>query len=329
MRFVLGIALRLTAGSLLSICLPAHAAEPAPNAVPVVSSRPSLPGVGAQNAQTPPPDLPGSKTVADTFRELLAMSPAARSQALATRTEHQRKYLEDSVAEYEALSPSDREARLQQLELRCYLPALMQLPPAARAKKLDAIPPYLRPLVEERLRQWDLLPPDVQKEAREYDTTVNYFLRVRPNVAPSKSAPRAPFTTAIAVPDDKRHRMLQRFFLELPPREQQKTIEALPAAEREDMEKTLEAFANLPPEERKACVDSFERLSLMSREQRNEFLKSAARWKSMSPRERETWRALVSILPPGNATNSPPSLPLGTAGLRTITASNPPPLPGN
>jgi hypothetical protein len=115
--------------------------------------------------------------------------------------------------------------------------------------------------------------------------------------------------------DEKQNKVAARFerFFNLPPQEQEQTIEALPEGERVVMENTLQLFGTLPPEQRKLCSDSFERFSRMSNAQRAQFLKNAERWKAMSPKERETWRTLVKILPPATA-SAPPPLPPG-AGL--------------
>jgi hypothetical protein len=204
------------------------------------------------------------------------------------------------------MAPEQREARLRQLELTFHLDALMKTPPAGRSERLKLIPPDLKPIVDEALKQWDLLPPHLQQDALEHETTSNYFLRVRAN-DPSRAR-------VAARPDretEQARRLAEHFkrFFELPADEQKKTLEALPAAEREEMEKSLKAFADLPPAQQKICIDSFEKLSQMSKDARDQFLKSAARWRAMSPRERETFRVLVSILPSQAGVSLPPALP--------------------
>ena len=49
---------------------------------------------------------------------------------------------------------------------------------------------------------------------------------------------------------------------------------------------------------RRACVESFQKFATMSPVERREFLRKAERWQHMSPEERETWRNLVTKLPP-------------------------------
>jgi Protein of unknown function (DUF3106) len=271
------------------------------------------------------PPLPGTKTAADTFRELLAMTPDDRTRALAAYSAPRRKHLEEGLREYENLSVQEREDRLRQLDLKSHLIVLMKLPAANRPQRLKVVPPDLLPVIEERLREWDRLPADVRQKVLEYDSTTSYFLRVknaRPGVSSGLLPGGFPPNPALASYSSNATDPF-REFIQLPSREQQKTLESLPAWERAEMEKTLKTFSSLSPEVQKICVDSFGKLSRMSPEQRNEFLKNAARWKAMSPRERETWRALVEILPPSPSASSPPplALPIDASGA-PVTASN-------
>ncbi len=286
-----------------------NAASPSPT---------GLPGAQIGDTNVVParlPALPGSKTAADTFRELLAMSPPERAQALADRSEHQRQYLQDRLREYDSLTPEQREARLRQFELTCHMLGLMRLAPDKRASRLAAVPADLRPIVDERLRQWDLLSPQVQQEALEYETTANYFLRVRsdpPSRAEGPGLATAPPSPGAGERNSRLAEHLSRF-LELPAKEQQKTLESLSPPERQAIAQTLRAFAQLPPEQRAICINSFAKFSRMSAEQRDQFLQNAARWNAMSPQERQTWRTLMEIVPPGQPTLRLPPLPPGDA----------------
>jgi hypothetical protein len=64
------------------------------------------------------------------------------------------------------------------------------------------------------------------------------------------------------------------------------------------MDKTLQAFEKLPPDQRSLCVRSFREFVGLTPEERAEFLKNARRWKAMAPAERQTWRTVVTKLPP-------------------------------
>jgi hypothetical protein len=252
------------------------------------------------------------------------MDPAARAHALTSYAEPRRNYLQDRLREYESLPADEREMRLKQLELNCHLPDLMKIAPANRAKRLAAVPADIRPLVEKKLQEWDLLPPDVQRDVLEHQTTATYFLRVRPGSAaqpqPVSMSTLPPLPGAEGASSDPEK--LERFF-KLPAREQEKTLDVLPAREREDMERTLQAFAKLPLTQRQTCIDSFVKFRRLSKEQRDQFLKNAERWKAMSPAERETWRTLVKILPPGAVSTNMPPLPHPQDGFGPgTTASN-------
>jgi hypothetical protein len=64
------------------------------------------------------------------------------------------------------------------------------------------------------------------------------------------------------------------------------------------MQKALDSFANLPPQLRRTCVESFQKFASMSPTERGEFLRKAERWQQMTAQERETWKRLVTKLPP-------------------------------
>jgi hypothetical protein len=53
----------------------------------------------------------------------------------------------------------------------------------------------------------------------------------------------------------------------------------------------------------------------MSREERGSFLRNAARWQAMTPHERETWKQIVTKLPP---------MPPETEILPPMPVPNPP-----
>lgn len=324
----------------LGAAVRSHAAtvELPPPALPGASAsatnaRPRGPGLPGETSGVarPAPALPGTKSPAAVFRELLRMSPSERAQALADRTEHQRAYLGERLQEYAAFSPEEREARLQELELSYHLPPLMRLTPTNRAERLEFVPVELRPIIDERLRQWDQLPRDTQLSVLQHESTANYFFRARQNKTP-RSEPASAFATQPPTPPiAKSRRIADRFnaFVSLPPADQQKALQALTPAEREQMERTLAQFAKMTPEQRKMCVESFEKFNQMNKDERDQFLKNAARWKAMTPGERETWRTLIEILPPSPGAPLLPPAPPGTgASARSpLTASNAPGLP--
>src|SRR5687768_15744779 len=52
--------------------------------------------------------------------------------------------------------------RLRTLELRWHLLPLLSAAPSNRVVRIQAVPERDRPLIEERLRLWDRLPPELQ-----------------------------------------------------------------------------------------------------------------------------------------------------------------------
>ena len=301
---------------------------------------------------TPLPQLPPPpKSPVEIFRHWLSLSPPEREQALAGKSQNQRKYFQAKLGQYDSLSAEERETRLQSMQLHWYLRPLMQAPPASRAPRLEAIPEPDRKLVEERLKQWDLLSSDLQKEILDNELTLQYFLRLesssqaqRDSILQSLSpehrkALEEKLERWRALPPERRQKMSRQFhqFFELPPKEKEKTLETLPEAERREMEKTLLAFEKLPPAQRQRCIESFGKFASMTAEEQAQFLKNAERWQAMSLRERATWRSLVKALPPlppglnkpplPPGLNRPPLPPGAQQPPAPATASDLPPLP--
>ena len=259
-----------------------------------------------------PPMPPRPRSPIEYFRQLLAASPAERAQALAEKTETQRKYLMDKLREYAALTPEDRELRLRLMELRWYLLPLMKTGSTHRQSQLEMIPDEDRKLVEQRLQQWDQVPPDLQKEFMENEMTVDYFLRLESSSpaqrevmlqtlsAEERNRLEGKLEKWRALPVASRQRMCDNFhqFFELTPREKERTLGVLPEAERRQMEQTLQAFEKLPSAQRRLCIESFRKFANMTPVERTLFLKNAERWQAMAQGERRAWRDLVTTLPP-------------------------------
>jgi hypothetical protein len=275
---------------------------------------------------------------------LLEAAPEEQARQLAAKPERARRVLEAKLREYQLLPPEERELRLRATELRWYLRPLMALAPAEWPGRVASVPEDYRALVEERLRQWEQLPADLQREVLDHETTIDYFLRLQSSTPTQRDATREAMSPPQreklerelaqwqTLPADRRQRMCSQFqrFFELPEREQQKTLHAFTADERQQMERTLEAFAKLPAGQRRVCVASFRKFAEFTPAERAEFLKSADRWKSLTPQERDAWRKLVTRLPP-----SPPPLqqpqrpppPPQPPQPRLAATSGPPPVP--
>jgi hypothetical protein len=316
---MLRLAALLGASHLLAASLAAQAATNLP------ASAQSHPAKAASiGTELPPlpesmPPLPTTRSPISFFRELLAMDVAERKAALTNRSPESRAQILAKVREYESLKPDARELRLRVTELRWYLQPLMTTPATNRATQLDMIPAKDRKLVEDRLQEWDKLPPDVQKELLGIEPALQYFAEIEgrtdaqrreilKNLSPAR---RAMLEQGIgrwgAKSEDQRRKMLSRFnqFFELTAQEKEKALKTLLGPERRQIEKTLQTYGNLPPEQRAECLRSFEKFAGLSLAERQQFLKNVDRWKLMSPSERQAWRDLVRNLPPP----LPPDLP--------------------
>jgi hypothetical protein len=306
------LAVLLGAGCLLSASLPAKAAtnltastqSVSTGAAPLVTD-PSAPVKYPLRPPVPKPPI-------SFFRDLLAMSPLEREQALANRPAETRQMILAKVHEYESFNPDEREWRLSVTELRWYLRPLMTAPTTNRPAQLAAIPEAQRTLVEDRLREWDKLSPEVQKDLLENEATLNYFAEIegrsdeqrREMIKDLSPARRELLEQGIsrwaAMSEDQRLSTLNRFnrFFELTPQEKEKAVKALPEPERQQVERVLQSLGRFSPEQRDQYLSSFAKFSSLSLAERQEFLKSVEHWKQMSPAEQQAWRELVKRLPP-------------------------------
>ena len=260
------------------------------------------------------------------------MRPDEREVFLTNRPPEIRKRILVKVNEYEALDPNTRELRLRATELRWYLMPLLREPPADRAAQLAQVPEDIRELVEARLNEWTILPPPLQQEFLENERTLRYFASVDVSGSPPENAGRRPGDGAQArwnaLSETQRGQIRAEFnqFFELTPHEKQKVLGTLSNIERQQMEKTLQAFDKLPPEQREECVRAFAKFAGMSAPERAEFLKNARRWSQMQPAERQAWRDLVANVPewppmPPGFTVPPPPPPL-PPGFHLMVATN-------
>jgi Protein of unknown function (DUF3106) len=274
--------------------------------------------------------IPHSKSPVDFFRELLALTPAGRENYLTNRPPEVHGRILAKVREYEALDPNERELRLRATELRWYLLPLLHESPTNRAARLAQVPDDLRDLVKTRLDLWNILPPPLQKEFFESERALRYFTHVdspnnppMPPIPPGRGRHHGPQDHDLArwnaLPEDQRQKITAQFnqFFELTPEEKQETLNTLSDAEREQMKKTLEMFGQLPPWQRQQCIRAFTEFASMSAPEKQDFLKNAQRWSQMSPKERQTWRDLVTQVPEW------PPLPPGLGMPSTMPSVHP------
>jgi hypothetical protein len=296
-------------------------------ALPVQSAdAPVAPAAAQKVRPVQPPPLP--PTPVEYFRQLLKMEPNEREKELVNRPKT-REFLEAKLKEFQALSPEERENRLRTMELQWYLRPLFTGSPTNRAAQLQAIPHRDRPLIEERLKLWDQLPADQQRDVLKSELAVRVYYRPENGLITYAGLPimstqqqariRASTEYLNSLPAEKREQIYRNFgsFFELSDHEKARTLNSFSEAERQQMEHTLQAFEKLPPQARERCIAGFDKFRALPLSERQQFLRSAERWQAMSAKDRQAWRVIVSrkALPP------PPMPP----GFTNPAAMRPPP----
>src|SRR5688500_7094321 len=132
-----------------------------------------LPGQTQVSRVPQPPPMPPSPV--EFFRQLLPMTREQRQTALEKYTPKTREFVAAKLKEYEALAPDERENRLRTLEMRWHLLPLMSMAPSNRVLRIQAVPERDRPLIEERLRLWDKLTPEQQRDVLECEPAIAAF----------------------------------------------------------------------------------------------------------------------------------------------------------
>ena len=334
-RNMFRVAILFGASHLMTASLLAQTAINHPASASANSTRPRPLASDIPMPPESPPPLPMSQSPISFFRELLAMSGAERKQALTNRSPEGRKLILAKVREYESLPPDERELRLRVTELRWYLLPLMTSPATNRPAELAMIPGANRKLVEDRLQEWDKLPPDVQKELLANQATITYLAEIEGRTPEQRRqmlqsippARRELLQSGInrwgSMPEDQRRKMLERFkgFFDLSAQEKQKALNTLSAPERRQIEQTLRTFGSLPPDQRSQVIRSFGKFAGLSLAERQQFLKSAERWKLLSPAERQAWREVVRRLPPPEPPDLPPMPPAPRATRSATTVA--------
>ena len=245
------------------------------------------------------------------FRELLSAKPEEREKLLAGKSLGIRKVLEKGIRDYEALSPEERELRLQTMELRYNI--MSMLPVKNRTERLKLVPGHLRKLVEDRLKYWDGLSPADQKEAVENERAA----RILGIAGPGSKMKEIPLNGQASnqvmqieqqlvrwqsLPEVRREQIQKNFttLFEFSDEEKARTqLQALPLSvdERELMEKTIADFKKLPVAARELCVRNFPKFAELTPQERRQFLYNVQEWQKMTSEDRQTWRKLVSKVP--------------------------------
>ena len=286
-------------------------------------------GAEAPNPAGLPPIPPPAPSPLEKFRGWLSLPEAEREKAIAEYPEEKQKVLREKLRAYAVLPAPQRDRRLNMLELRWYLRPLMNLPAGQREAHLLAVPVPLQPMVMDRLQAWDKLDAETRAELlaneERKELVMAYFAQIRRGIPQTQIFSQLSHTNrdrlreALAVwnrrPEELERKAAQiATFFETQPAAQAKTLSVLSAAEQAEIQRTLDLFSRLPIEQRRLCVNSFRKFAAMSAEERNQFLRNAARWRELTPRERETWKELVTKLPPMPPEPEPEPAPMPRAG---------------
>jgi hypothetical protein len=276
-----------------------------------------------------------SSSPVDYFRRLLTSDPAELTRLLEEKPVAQRQLLEAKLREYRELPPAEREARLSATETRWYLRPLLAMQPQDRVSRLKLVPERYRAAILERLRAWDGLSPEARQDLLQFELV----LRQRSDGRTSSAGVVPPLPGPLAVEmqlqlnrelaqwqelsGDRQQALLRRFetFFEQSPSQQEKTLGSLPDEERTMMESTLRAFARLAPGQRRQCLDAFAHFANLSETERADFFRNADVWRRLTAEERNTWRRLVSQMPPlPPGLGSPPLPPIPRVGMSPASA---------
>jgi len=270
--------------------------------------------VEAKSARAKPPE-PTAGSPVGFFRDLLAMSPAEREEALAGKAPQQALVIKAKLAEYELMGKEEREARLHQLELCRLMLPLMRLPAVARTERLEMIPQAERALVAKRLGEWDQLSLLQQTNALKSQTIISYFCRPERTHSVSQSElskimpPGSRQKLELDLPrwrdieDAEQHKFNERLgqVLRLGAEERSKMLASLSPMERAQMQLTLKRFEALSSTQREQCIEGFGKLARLAPEDRQRFILDSDRWVAMTPEQRSLWMRMMARM------NRPPS----------------------
>jgi hypothetical protein len=266
-------------------------------------------------AVTESTNLPVLQSPLVLFRELLTNTSAQREQRLASWPAEKRARLLAKIREYKAMTPSAQEQSLGATELHWYLQQFLLNSPTNQAVGLSQVPVLYRQMVSNRLTLWKMLPPPLQQDVLAHDTTREFFLmgsHTTMSNVPSQIVPpplRDELIRLEGLGPEQRRQTYVHFqdFFELTADEKQTILDALPAAERQQFEKTLADLERLPREQRVAALRSLGQLAGLTDAQRSELFDKMSQWKQLSAEERQLWQKLDVHLPP--LPPLPPPLP--------------------
>ena len=270
------------------------------------------------------PPIPPTKSPVAFFRELLAMN-ARRAKAGADES-FAGKPEADPGQSARILGDESRPARgAPASHGTALVSAAADDGPGDQSRRATGFDSPAEPqLVEDRLREWDKLPPDVQKELLGNEATLRYFAEIegrtdeqRRKILESMSPARRQscrkgieqWRRDVRRPAPEDDEPLQPVLRADHRRKRRRRSRRSPGRSGGRSRRRCRPLASLPPDQRAQCIRSFEKFASLSLEERQQFLKNAERWKLMTPSERQAWRDLVAKLPPPLPPDFPPLPP--------------------
>jgi len=206
---------------------------------------------------------------------------------------------------------------LRLIQLRWELLSLLRSSPTNRTALSNSIPVEDRELINDRLKVWDRLAPDLQKSVLDNEGLLSYFISGEARSTSDltnklETLPplvRKNLTNSMArwiefTPEQQRkiyENFREVFGLDQPDRKKvldQNLLKGASQQELKQIELVIESFQKLSREQREQCMAYFRKFTNMTMEQRVQFLQNAERWEKMSEPEKEAWRRLISRIPP-------------------------------
>jgi uncharacterized protein YaeQ len=278
------------------------------------NARAQAPGSPPNPPVSTPPRPAMTAPGIDFFRQLLAANAGEREKLLAGKTPSQRRVLEKYASQYESLPAEVRDLRLRTMELRYQITSLLRVAPSNRADRLKLVPEADRAMLEERLKIWDGLSPEAQREILEKEQNTRILTSVDLGT-PQRETPlsgqasnqlrqiEVQLVRWQSLPVPRREQAQHNFtnLVELTDIEKaRERLKPLPLSdeERAQMQATLDRFQKLSPTQRALCIRNFEKFAELSPAERRQFLASAQEWQKMKPEDREAWRSLVGKIRP-------------------------------
>jgi len=261
------------------------------------------------------------------FRELLAMPAPLREERLAKWPAEKRERLRVKITEYQAMTPEAREQSLVATELHWYLQQFLRKPAATPAIELSQVPEPYHKFISDRLTLWTMLPPPLQAQALEHESTRDFFLLGARTATRNSGPPLPPILRAEllrldGMANDQRRRTYMNFesFFDLTAAEKKAVLETVPSTERQQLESTIAGLDRLTREEREKALLALAQVAGLGRSQQEEFIRNLARWNRLAPEEKEVWIQVTTHFPPMPPLPPPvPPLPPPMPPLPSVT----------